>query len=191
MNLVAMGASTGGPQVLNGMLSALPAEFPCPLLITQHMSSGFIAGMARWLDGNSALCVQLAQPGEVLRPGHVYLAPDDRHLTVKAHNGNLLAHHSRRAPVDGFRPSATALFESVALACPGRAVGVILTGMGHDGAAGLKKMRAAGCMTIAQSEADCLVYSMPKQALKAGAARHSMSPREIVTCLIQCALQNP
>jgi len=191
IEVVAVGVSTGGPQIVNQLLAALPAHFPCPIAITQHMSAGFIDGMARWLDDNSALTVKIARAGEVLYPGCAYLAPDNAHLTIKTHGADLRSHRSQRAPVNGFRPSATPLFESVAQACPGRALGIILSGMGEDGAVGLKAMHDAGCTTIAQSERGCLVYSMPKAAVELGAASHSMTPEEMVAFLQRYAGETP
>lgn len=165
--LLAIGASTGGPAALNIVLKELPAGFPLPVLIVQHMTTGFTAGLVSWLQLESRLKIKIAEDGEYLRSGTVYVAPDDTHLLVAARGVIGL---SKAPPVSHVRPSATVLFESVARVYGGEAIGVLLTGMGDDGAAGLRLMRERGALTIAQDEATSAVYGMPKAAVELGAA---------------------
>jgi two-component system chemotaxis response regulator CheB len=167
VRLIAIGASTGGPPALQAVLNRLPANEPVPVVIVQHISRGFVHGLARWLNETTPLQVKLAESGECLRPGTVYLAPDDHHLLVKQSGMAWLRDSSL---VDGHRPSVTMLLESVAKSYGRAAVGVLLTGMGSDGARGLKSLRDAGAYTIAQDKETCVVFGMPKQAIALGAA---------------------
>jgi two-component system chemotaxis response regulator CheB len=166
-SLLAIGASTGGPAALNAILKELPAEFPLPVLIVQHMTTGFTAGLVAWLQLESRLKIKIAEDGEPLRGGTVYVAPDDTHLLVTARG---MAGLSKAPPVSHVRPSATVLFESVARVYGPDAIGVLLTGMGDDGAVGLRAMRERGAATIAQDEATSAVYGMPRAAVELGAA---------------------
>ena len=165
--VVAIAASTGGPAALHRILTRLPADFPVPILVAQHMSRGFGAGFADWLDTAAPLRVKLAEGGEALKPGTVYLGVDDHHLGVSmARRVHLLT----TPPVGGFRPSGSVLFQSVAAAFGRSALAVILTGMGCDGVEGLRAIRRAGGRTIAESEATAIVYGMPAAAVNAGLA---------------------
>jgi two-component system, chemotaxis family, protein-glutamate methylesterase/glutaminase len=169
--IVAIGCSTGGPQALLSILSPLPVGFPMPIIITQHISKGFVGGFASWLEGNTLLEVCVADDRQALKPGTVYIAPDDRHLLVKWRNGGLFTHLDDGPKMNGFRPSVTPMLNSVAETCKeGRAIGVILTGMGVDGAAGLLAVRKAGGHTIIQDEKSAVVYGMPGAALAIDAA---------------------
>jgi two-component system chemotaxis response regulator CheB len=165
--VVAIAASTGGPAALHRILTTLPADFPVPILVVQHISRGFTPGFAGWLDKASPLVVKLAEDGEALRPGTVYVAVDDHHLCVSP---SRRIHLSTAQAVGGFRPSGTVLFESVATAFGRGAVAVILTGMGQDGVDGLRAIRRAGGRTIAESEATAVIYGMPAAAARAGLA---------------------
>jgi two-component system chemotaxis response regulator CheB len=165
--VVAIAASTGGPAALHRILTTLPADFPVPILVVQHISHGFSPGFATWLDRASPLRVKLAEEGEALRAGTVYVAVDDHHLCVSPSRTIRL---SVAEAVGGFRPSGTVLFESVAAAFGSRAVAVILTGMGRDGVDGLRAIRRAGGRTIVESEATAVVYGMPAAAVSAGLA---------------------
>jgi len=165
--VVAIAASTGGPAALHRILTTLPADFPVPILVVQHMSRGFGPGFAGWLDKASPLRVKMAEEGEALRPATVYVAVDDHHLCLSA---SRRIHLSTDPAVGGFRPSATVLFESVATAFGGNAVAVILTGMGRDGVDGLRAIRRAGGRTVAESEATAVIYGMPAAAVHAGLA---------------------
>jgi two-component system chemotaxis response regulator CheB len=174
VRLIAIGASTGGPPALQAILSQLPADLP--VVVVQHMSPGFIQGLARWLNETTPLQVKVAGNGETLQAGMVYLAPDGRHLLVTA-GGRARLRTS--PPVSGHRPSATALFQSVAQNYGSAAVGVLLTGMGRDGAQGFKALRDAGAHTIAQDEATCVVFGMPKQAIALGAVEEVLPLEQI------------
>jgi two-component system chemotaxis response regulator CheB len=167
--IVAMGSSTGGPAALHRILGALPADWSVPILIVQHISFGFVEGLASWLDKASPVHVKVAQPGERIQPGVVYIAPDDRHMRVDRQGRIAL---SQTEPVGGHRPSITPLFQSVARAYGPAAMSVILTGMGADGALGMQALRQAGAITIAQDEASCVVFGMPKEAIALGAVQH-------------------
>jgi two-component system chemotaxis response regulator CheB len=163
---VAVATSTGGPAALQTVLSGLQARFPVPIVVVQHITPGFTTGLVDWLDSVCPIRIQLAQHGEVLRAGTVYLAPDGRHLGVSGR----IAELSDAPPIGGFRPSGTFLFESVALAYGASAIAVILTGMGEDGVTGLRAVRRAGGRVIAQDEASSVVFGMPGAAIAAGLA---------------------
>lgn len=164
--VVAIAASTGGPAALHRIFTGLPASFPAPILVVQHLATGFAEGLAGWLDRATPLGVRVARDGEPLRPGVVYVAPDDRHLG--AEGGRVLL--SDAAPVEGFRPAGSFLFESVARAYGPRACALILTGIGRDGVAGLPPIRKAGGLVLAQDEASSVVYGMPGAAVAGGLA---------------------
>lgn len=159
--IVALAASTGGPAAVSRVLADLPGDLPVPVLLVQHIAPGFVEGLASWLNTASRLRVKVAEQKERLKPGHVYLGPDDRHLIL---SDALTVHLSQEPPVGGLKPSATPLFESVAAHYGASAVAVILTGMGSDGVTGLKAIRKAGGRIIAQDEATSVVYGMPGAA---------------------------
>ena len=163
--VVALAASTGGPAALARILSELPGDFPLPVLAVQHIARGFVEGFAAWLNTFGALRAKVAEDGEALRSRTVYIAPDDRHLGLADRSTIAL---SSAAPVGGFRPSASFLFESVGRAFGSSAVAVILTGMGQDGVEGLQALRAAGGRVIAQDEETSVVFGMPGAAVDAG-----------------------
>lgn len=167
VRVVAIATSTGGPQALHQLLSRLPATFAAPILVVQHISPGFTAGLADWLGTVCAFRVKVAAAGEASAPRTVYIAPDDRHLGVTAAGEIQL---SGDPAVGGFRPSGTFLFESVARAFGASVVAVILTGMGEDGMAGLRAVRRAGGRIIAQDEKSSVVFGMPGAAVAAGLA---------------------
>jgi len=165
--LVAIAASTGGPGLLAKILASLPANYPAPLLIVQHITPGFGPGLAEWLGQQSQLKVRLAQAGVKPKVGEALIAPDDYHLSLnRLHKVTL----NKNAPLHGVRPAADYMFESVAKLYGSKAVGVILTGMGRDGANGLLAMRQAGAHTIAQDQATSVVFGMPAVAIELGAA---------------------
>ena len=165
--VIAIAASTGGPAAIHQILSGLPAWFPLPILVVQHISRGFSPGFADWLDKASPLRVKLAAEGEALAAGTTYVAVDDRHLCVTP-AGRI--HLSPAEPVGGFRPSGTVLFESVAAAYGRSGVAMILTGMGRDGVDGLRAIRNAGGRTYVESERTAVVNGMPGAAVTAGLA---------------------
>lgn len=166
-SVLAIAASTGGPPALARVIGGLPADFPLPVLVVQHMGAAFMEGFAAWLNGVVGLPVTLARDGARAEPGRVYVAPGDRHLEWSA--GGLLR-ISDAAPVAGQRPAATALFRSVARHAGPRGIGVLLTGMGEDGAMGLRDMRSAGAATVAEDESSAVVFGMPAAAIRLGAA---------------------
>ncbi|MFQ5903029.1 MAG: chemotaxis-specific protein-glutamate methyltransferase CheB [Candidatus Binatia bacterium] len=172
--VVVVGASTGGPPALAIILKGLPLDFRLPIAIVQHIAPGFLAGLAHWLKGESHLSVKVATNKEPLNAGTVYLAPDNYHLEIGADKNILL---SDGPPVRGHRPSVDPPMESAANAYGRQAVGVLLTGMGSDGAEGLKRIREAGGRTIVQDEATSLVFGMPREAILRGAAE-IVSPLE-------------
>jgi two-component system, chemotaxis family, protein-glutamate methylesterase/glutaminase len=164
--LLAIAASTGGPAAIQTILRGLGGDFRLPTLVAQHIARGFVEGMVTWLNRTTPLPVHVAQLGEQLLPGHVYLAPDEQHLLAGAGG---VAYLQPSATSDRYCPSADILFEGVAGIYGSRAIGVILTGMGNDGARGLAMLRAAGSITLAQNETSCVVYGMPQSAIAAGA----------------------
>lgn len=179
--LVAVGASTGGPQALKTILSGLPNGFSAPIVVVQHISYGFLPGLVQWLGQGCKLHVSIAAHGQTLEPGMVYFAPDDRHLLVSCDKILRLS----GAPPDGtLRPSVAQLFRSVAESQGSRAVGVLLTGMGRDGAAELGLMRKRGAVTIVQDERTSIVHGMPKEAIRLGAAMHVLPQEEIADMLV-------
>jgi chemotaxis response regulator CheB len=165
--LVAIGSSAGGPAALAKLLRALPTQFPAAIVIVQHVDEQFAIGMAEWLNQGSALPVRIAKEGDYPEGGTVLLAATHHHLTVKGH-GRL--GYSEEPFDQPYRPSVDVFFQSVARSWIGQAVGVLLTGMGRDGALGLKTLRDKGCHTIAQDQASSAVYGMPKAAVDLGAA---------------------
>lgn len=182
VELVAMAASTGGPAALRRVLMDLPVTFPAPVLLVQHIARDFTAGFADWLSASCSLSVRLARQGETLQPGVVYVAPDDVHLGVSGDGRVKLA---RTDPVDGFRPSATYLFESAAAAAGSRLAAVVLTGMGSDGAAGLEAAHRAGACVIAQDEASSVVFGMAQEAVRRGAVDMVVPVELIATRLME------
>ncbi len=179
--LVAIGASTGGPQALASLLPALPADFAPAVLVVQHMADGFIPGLVAWLDGLCSLPVVMGQTGRRLAPGTVTIAPSGLNLLVLDN----LKVVCEKAPARQFHvPGVDAAFLSVAEHVGPTAIGVILTGMGRDGATGLKAMRDAGATTLGQDEASSAVYGMPQAAFAAGAVEHQMPLADIAPSLL-------
>lgn len=169
-DVIAIGSSTGGVEALQTVLASFPADCP-PTVIVQHVNPRFAPAIAKTLDMSSPAAVMLAEPDMPLRPGHCYLAPgDERHLTVGGAPGKYYTRLRPGNPVSGHLPSVDMLFGSVAQSVGPRAVGVLLTGMGSDGARGLLAMSQAGAPTIAQDEATCTVFGMPRAAISLGAA---------------------
>lgn len=166
--IIAIGASTGGVEALQELLSAFPADCPA-IVIAQHMPPMFTASFAARLNQCCAVTVSQAVDGERVLPGHAYIAPGGLHLQLARNGANYVCSVNEEPPVSGHRPSVDVLFRSVARFAGANAVGVILTGMGKDGAAGLLEMRKAGASTIGQDEATCVVYGMPKAAHDIGA----------------------
>lgn len=176
IRVVAIAASTGGPAALHRLLHDLPRDFAVPILVVQHMSEGFIGGLARWLSDVAPGPVRIARDGDVLAAGVVLLAPDGSHLRLTADGTVRL---DAGPPIGGHRPAATALLNSVAEVYGASAIGVVLTGMGRDGVDGLANLRARGAVTLAQDAASSAVFGMPGAALEAGAVERVLALDEL------------
>jgi two-component system, chemotaxis family, protein-glutamate methylesterase/glutaminase len=166
--LIAIGASTGGTEAIREVITRLSADSPA-VLITQHMPPGFTRSFAARLDGLCRMTVSEAKDGERVLPGHVYIAPGDRHMKLERSGANYVIALDDGPAVNRHRPSVDVLFRSVAAAAGQNALGVMLTGMGRDGASAMLEMRQAGAFNIAQDEASCVVFGMPKEAIATGA----------------------
>jgi two-component system, chemotaxis family, protein-glutamate methylesterase/glutaminase len=182
--IIAVVSSTGGPNALFKVLRDLPSGFPAPILIVQHMSPGFIHGLAEWLNHEDHIRVRVAENKGALLPGEALLAPDNAHLTVGEN------HHIKLVdapPVGGHRPSGNTLLESIG-ACYGRhALGVILTGMGHDGAEGMAALKTAGGKTIAQDQDTSVIFGMPKSAINLGVVDLVLPLSKIASAIVRFA----
>lgn len=184
IKIIGIASSTGGPSVVASILQQLPDNFALPILIVQHITNGFGASLAEWLSHQVNLHVSLAGHGEPIRSGQILIAPDDYHLQVTARGTVELSHE---APYHGLRPSANYLFRSLARAYGRRAAGVVLTGIGDDGSDGLEDLHLAGGLTVAQDEASCVVFGMPRAALVRQLIDYTLPPDEITALLIQLA----
>ncbi|WP_027783235.1 MULTISPECIES: protein-glutamate methylesterase/protein-glutamine glutaminase [Burkholderia] len=167
--LIIIGASTGGTEAIREVLTPLPPDAPA-VLIAQHMPPGFTKSFAQRLNGLCRIAVKEAEHGERVLPGHAYIAPGHAHLLLARSGANYIAQLSDEPPVNRHRPSVDVLFRSAATHAGKNAIGVILTGMGRDGAAGLLEMKRAGAHTFAQDEASCIVFGMPREAIALGGA---------------------
>lgn len=177
-HLVAIGASTGGTEAIRTVLQMLPADMP-GIVVVQHMPELFTGSFAKRLDGLSRLRVVEAGDGEAILPGHVYLAPGSHHMRIRKSGNGLAIALSSAAPVNRHRPSVDVLFDSVADVAGKHATGVLLTGMGKDGAAGLLRMRRAGAWTVGQDEESSVVYGMPREAAVIGAVQEVAPLKEV------------
>jgi two-component system chemotaxis response regulator CheB len=186
--VVALGISTGGPNSLEFMLSQLPAEFPAAILVVQHMPAGFTETFARRLNESCNLDVKEAQSGDLIAAGRVLVCPGDRHMRVRRMPLGDVVVLSDDPKTNGHRPSVDILFRSVAQEFGADAVGLLMTGMGEDGAEGLGVMKAAGALTIAQDEASSVVFGMPRAAIERGYANRVVSLEALSNTLIaHCA----
>ncbi|WP_395455092.1 chemotaxis-specific protein-glutamate methyltransferase CheB [Azospirillum melinis] len=183
---VGLVASTGGPAALSKILKDMPADFPLPVFVVQHMGAPFMAGFANWLGTVSALPVRLGEAGLTPRPGTVYVAPGDRHLLVDGATLRLTADPM----VCGQRPSGEVLFQSMARAYGASGIGVLLTGMGEDGARGLVDMRTAGAYTIAEHASTAVIHSMPGTAVRLGGAVEELPLDRVAGRLLQLTSDN-
>lgn len=183
VDCVVVGASTGGPTALVELLNGLGTDFPAPIVVVQHIAAPFVEGLVRWLNQETPIAVKLARHGDRLEPGHAYIAPAGADLLVKA--GDTLSVRPAAPGRAHIAPSADALFESAADIYRSRCAGVLLSGMGKDGAAGLLKVRTKGGKTFAQDERSCTVYGMPEAAGRAGAVESFGEPRGIAAQLWQ------
>jgi len=179
--IVAIGSSTGGPSALLAVLAKLPAEFPVPILVAQHIADGFVPGLVSWLDGGSKIKVVAAADGDRPRAGVVYFATTGSNMVIDG--GTLRFQPAGRGQL--YIPSADTLFDSVARSFGDRSVGVILTGMGADGASGLKIMHDKGAATIAQNEETCTVFGMPRAAIELGAASKVLPLEDIAAAIVE------
>ena len=184
IKLVAIGASTGGPLALQTILSGLSNRFPVPILIVQHMVADFIPGFVEWLDQTCSFPVRVAAHGEPILPGHAYMAPGGYQMKVETRQKISL---TQDASENGHRPSVSSLFRSVAQVFGSRAVGVLLTGMGKDGAEELRLMKDQGAMTFAQDEESSVIHGMPGEAIRLGGAAYVLPPDKIAAALTALA----
>lgn len=181
--MVLIGASTGGTEAIKAVLTALPAQFP-PILIAQHMPEVFTKSFADRLNTQCALTVKEAEEGEMIKANHVYIAPGFAHLMLQKRGMQFFVALSRGNEVNRHRPSVDVLFRSGANMLGAAAIGVILTGMGRDGARGLAELRQTGAYTIAQNEASCVVFGMPKEAIALGGVAEVLSIEHIAPRLL-------
>lgn len=184
IQVVAIGASTGGPMALQAILSGLPADFPLPLLIVQHIAKGFLQGLIQWLSETTRLELHIAREKEKFSAGRAYFAPDDFYMGVDQ-NGTFRLEKIRNNCTARF--SVSHLFRSVALVYGGNSAGVLLTGMGADGAAELKMMKESGALTIIQDRGSSIVFGMPGAARELGAALYELTPEKIASALVMMA----
>jgi two-component system, chemotaxis family, protein-glutamate methylesterase/glutaminase len=184
--LVILGASTGGPEAIRQVLEPLPANCPA-ILIAQHMPGGFTHSFALRLDKLCRITVKEAEDGERVLPGHAYIAPGDWHLKLVRSGANYVVRLDEGPPVNRHRPSVDVLFHSAATQAGRNAIGVLLTGMGKDGAAGLLAMRRAGATTLAQDEDTSLVFGMPREAIAIGAATETLALEEMAPRMLALA----
>ena len=182
IRIVAIGASTGGPPVLHTILAGLSGSFPVPLLIVQHIAAGFTRGLVEWLAQSSTMPVHMATQGQPVLPGQAYVAPDGLHMSVSAEGRVRLRSDE---PENGLRPSVAHLFRSVANVYGPSAVGVLLTGMGKDGASELRLMKEQGAVTIAQDQESAVVHGMPGEAIRLGGATYVLPPEKIYRALTE------
>ncbi len=180
---VAVGASTGGPHALAEMLSAIPGDFLPPILVVQHIAAGFLEGMAQWLTQSTELKVKVAEDGESLLPGTVYLAPEGHHMGVS----DMKVLLSDEPSEHGVKPSVSVLFRSLKKSIGPCTAGVLLSGMGTDGAQELKEMRDLGALTFAQDKESSVIWGMPGEAVRLSAACRILPPKAIGRALGLCA----
>ena len=180
IQLIVIGASTGGPTVIVEILGSLPLNFPVPILVVQHIATGFTPGLVKWVGQSTPLHVKLAKSGETAQPGTVYLAPHGAQMGITK---DRQIHLTKEPRENHFCPSVSYLFESVAKAFGQSAMGILLTGMGQDGAGGLLQLSKAGGVTIAQDEETSVIFGMPGEAIRLGAAQYVLSPAQIAELL--------
>lgn len=180
--LVAIGVSTGGPQILNTILSQIPANFSLPVVIVQHISDGFLEGMVEWLNKTSALKIEIAKNGEAIQKGRAYFCPTGHNIGI---NQNMVVELTTDVSNYSIVPSVSYMFRSVSENFENQAIGILLTGMGRDGAEELALMKECGALTIVQNQESCIVFGMPAEAIKLNAHKYIMSPQEIVNKLIE------
>lgn len=188
--MIAIGSSVGGPQALKTIFSSLPHDFPLPIIVVQHMTRGFIKGFASWLNNNTNLTTKNAENGEIIQAGTVYFAPDSYHIEVMRDQGKLAIKLKSGPPVSGFCPSATVLFQSVAKVCGKNAIGIILTGMGSDGAQGLLELKKVKAHTLIQDQASAVVFGMAGVAQSLGAVDKIVELNNMANYLVTTIYQH-
>lgn len=181
IKIIAIGVSTGGPSSMQLILSRLPRNFPVPILCTQHISPGFLSHHIDWLNTHCKLKVSIARDGEIPQPGRVYYAPEGFHLGLSP-RGRIW--YNPAPPLNYHCPSVTYMFEAIAQVYGSKSLGLLLTGMGRDGAAGLLSIHQVGGITAAQDEASSVIFGMPKEAIAQGAVQHILSLESIPAFLI-------
>lgn len=184
LSVIALGASTGGPAALCEVLKGLPANYPLPIVAVQHIAPGFLAGMVEWMNQSLKVKVKVAAAGEVLKAGHLYIAPEGRHLALQKAASNIAIALDDGPPKRGHRPAVSHLFASLADDFGPSALGILLTGMGQDGASELLRMKEAGATTIAQDKESSVVHGMPGEAIRLGGAVHVLSLEAIAEVLL-------
>lgn len=183
--IIAIGASAGGPSALSKLLRDLPGNLPVPIAVVQHMSHEFVAGLARWLDNVTPLQVVVAEEGQILMPGVVHLSPGIAHLSISRQQGKLVVKLVPEQGSHAYQPSVNVLFQSVAEVCGAAAIGIVLTGMGNDGAEGLLTLRQAGGRTFAQDRASSTVFGMPGAAVAVEAVEAVLPLSMLATALLK------
>lgn len=182
--LVALGTSTGGPRALQQVIPKLPGDMPCGMVLVQHMPAGFTKSLAERLNSLSQVTVKEAEQGDIIMPGHVYIAPGGYHLTVRGNASRREIYLNQDPPLASHRPAVDVMFDSVVKYGPD-VVSVILTGMGCDGTAGMKKIKKAGGYVIAETEETCVVYGMPKSVVEAGIADEVLPLGQIADAIMK------
>lgn len=190
VDLIAIGASTGGTEAIKNVLENLPDGLP-GIVIVQHMPPGFTRTFANRLDSLCPFRVAEGEDGALIQPGTAWVAPGGRHMEVTRNGGSWRIRLHDEAPVNRHRPSVDVLFNSVARHAQGRCIGVILTGMGGDGSQGLRELYDAGALTVAQDEASCVVFGMPKEAIRLGGAAYVLPLDQIASIITQAAQRRP
>lgn len=188
--IIAIGASIGGPQVLKHIFAQLPHSLPVPIVIVQHMTKGFMHDFTKWLNLTSPLTVKNVEDNEILKKGVIYFAPDDFHFTIDRTDKGLTAKLIKDEPVSGFCPSITILLQSIAKTCKEHAIGVLLTGMGNDGAEGLLALKHAGGHTLIQDKKSCVVFGLAGIAQSIGAVDNVIEINQMADYLIKMTYPN-
>ncbi|HHP7230339.1 MAG TPA: chemotaxis-specific protein-glutamate methyltransferase CheB [Xenococcaceae cyanobacterium] len=181
IKIVAIGTSTGGPQALQAIFEGIPANFPVPIVCVQHISHGFLDGLIQWLALSCPLPIQIASSGMIPQSGTIYFPPEKKHLELDS-QGRFICSDS--SPVGGHLPAVDVTFKSIAKVYGSQAIAILLTGMGKDGAAGMRLIQQAGGLTIAQNQETSVIFGMPKEAIELGAVKHILSLPEITPFLL-------
>lgn len=179
VDIIGLGGSTGAPQVIKILLSQLPSDLPVPIVIVQHISDGFNQSFIQWLQEDCCLPINEAKDGETLENGKIYIAPEKFHVEISRYGNDFISTFSGKDAVNGFRPSVDVLFSSLKQASSNHSIGILLSGMGVDGADGMLKMRQAGAITLAQDSDSAVVNGMIQTAISKGAVAKIMSQNEL------------